>query len=86
MGNEILLIVGFTVFSLVVTMAWVAGYLDEYQQYVPLDSILTFSHCFLSFETCFRVQNMSQDFVYTVQHAILITINSIQYTSEYPPR
>ena len=34
MGNELLLIVGFTIFSLVVTMAWVAGYLDKYQQYV----------------------------------------------------
>ena len=32
MGNELLLIVGFTIFSLVVTMAWVGGYLDKYQQ------------------------------------------------------
>ena len=86
MGNEILLIVGFTVFSLVVTMAWVAGYLDEYQQYVPLDSILTFSHFFLNFETCPRVQYMSQDSIYIVQHAILITMNSIQYPSGYPFR
>lgn len=31
MGNEILLIIGFTIFSLVVTMAWVGGYLDKYQ-------------------------------------------------------
>ena len=31
MGNEILLIIGFTVFSLIVTMAWVGGYLDKYQ-------------------------------------------------------
>lgn len=31
MGNEILLIIGFTIFSLVVTMAWVGGYLDTYQ-------------------------------------------------------
>ena len=31
MGNELLLIIGFTTFSLVVTMAWVGGYLDKYQ-------------------------------------------------------
>ncbi|KAF6230030.1 hypothetical protein HO133_004368 [Letharia lupina] len=31
MGNELLLIIGFTIFSLVVTMAWVGGYLDTYQ-------------------------------------------------------
>ena len=34
MGNELLLIIAFTLFSLVVTMAWVGGYLDKYQQYV----------------------------------------------------
>lgn len=39
MGNEVLLITGFTVFSLVVTMAWVGGYLDKYQQYVFLESL-----------------------------------------------
>lgn len=31
MGNELLLIIGFTIFSLVVTTAWVGGYLDKYQ-------------------------------------------------------
>ncbi|CAD6568805.1 MAG: hypothetical protein ASARMPRED_002062 [Alectoria sarmentosa] len=31
MGNELLLLIGFTIFSLVVTMAWVGGYLDKYQ-------------------------------------------------------
>ena len=34
MGNELLLTIGYTVFSLIVAMAWVAGYLDKYQQYV----------------------------------------------------
>lgn len=32
MGNELLLIIGFTVFSLFVTAAWVGGYLDPYQK------------------------------------------------------
>lgn len=32
MSNELLLIVGFTVFSLFVTAAWVGGYLDPYQK------------------------------------------------------
>lgn len=32
MGNELLLIVGYTIFSLLVTAAWVGGYLDPYQR------------------------------------------------------
>jgi hypothetical protein len=32
MGNELLLIIGFTIFSLFVTAAWVGGYLDPYQK------------------------------------------------------
>ena len=32
MGHELALIVGFTVFSLIVTAAWVGGYLDPYQR------------------------------------------------------
>lgn len=32
MGNELLLIIGFTLFSLFVTAAWVGGYLDPYQK------------------------------------------------------
>lgn len=54
MGNELLLIIGFTVFSLVVTMAWVGGYLDKYQQYVfPEPGFLFLDHDqILSLETC----------------------------------
>lgn len=52
MGNEIPLIVGFTVFSLVVTMAWVGGYLDKYQQYVSLKVHAHFPTKLLIFETC----------------------------------
>ncbi len=32
MGNELLLIIGFTLFSLFVTAAWIGGYLDPYQK------------------------------------------------------
>lgn len=32
MSNELLLIIGFTIFSLLVTAAWVGGYLDPYQE------------------------------------------------------
>ena len=32
MGHELALIVGFTLFSLFVTAAWVSGYLDPYQR------------------------------------------------------
>ena len=32
MGHELTLIVGYTIFSLLVTAAWVGGYLDPYQR------------------------------------------------------
>lgn len=42
MGYEILLIIGFTLSSLVIGAAWVGGYLDKYQskaQEVALDKM-----------------------------------------------
>ena len=32
MGHELAIVVGFTIFSLFVTAAWVGGYLDPYQK------------------------------------------------------
>ena len=88
MGNELLLIIGFTIFSLVVTMAWVGGYLDKYQQYVFALPIFPLLHQIGGFETCvgdFHSRSMSWGLLHTIESGtdceIVIPVHFKMYSS-----